>query len=975
MPDTPAPSPAGDSTDWLPPTPEELQALLPQYEITMLIGRGGMGAVYRGKQVHLDRAVAIKILPPGLDETDSTFSERFRNEALAMAKLNHPGLVAVYDFGKTRNGMLYIVMEFVDGTDVAHMMAQKGRLSSDHAMAITAHVCDALKYAHERGIVHRDIKPANIMVGYDGVVKVADFGLAKTSQSGQSTGLTQSGLAMGTMHYIAPEALTLGTSVDQRADIYAMGVMLYHMLTGGLPHGMFELPSLQVPGLDPRYDAIISRAMRNDRDRRYQSVVELRHDLDAILTRPVTQVNADSKKAPAALNTTARPQRPAGPPLRSAAQPQRNPQKQTPPPPPPKQKSNLGFWVPVVGVAVALVAAYLWLAHPERKTIQRVEGEAMEVFKATGGETLKQGMGAFRTSIWSGALQLLWVRGAKNDVLTLHFPVNEAGKQRVKAVFSMSTDFTVVDVALDGKQVAGAPFDLQAEVATISDILDFGVFNLEQGEHELTIRLLDTHGRDYVGAGAYVTALDYIQLEPPVLKAPLAKPGTDVAPVARPSASQCSSGDHVKHMNDGKVITEPNSGHPERMTWYPRKGGMEWAQLEWETPQTINECQVVWFEDHNSTMPVFWRLLYREDSGAWVPVEATIPTAVRDQWSVVKFPAVKTTALRISVQCQEGWSAGICHWKAIAADPSDTAEPPESKHDLSLVDLSPLHAQCGWGLYRANHYDSRDDRDGRGVFLGGQVCTQYLWAHPMSRTEFAIPSGYTCFTATGIGPSYKTSGQPVGGYGSWKYVVEVDGKTLLDSNELRSYAGQELPIAVTFPAGSKRLTLVTDSAGDGNSDHAFWAYPTLGASGASAKSASATAASGTPSRVVFTLPHTPLEDLKPLRDLDLTQYDKPATEFRIVPGLADPTVVSLEMMETKNFFVRHWRTIVWAHERPAEPEQLFNEDATWKIARLGDGKARFESFNYPGTFLSVKDDGLLVQLRDAPLAQSIFLLQ
>ncbi|MCX6847720.1 MAG: SUMF1/EgtB/PvdO family nonheme iron enzyme [Verrucomicrobia bacterium] len=381
MSSAPTPSPAGDSTNWLPPSPEELQALLPQYEITALIGRGGMGAVYRGRQANLDRPVAIKILPPGLDETDATFSERFRNEALAMAKLNHPGLVAVYDFGKTSNGMLYIVMEFVDGTDVAQMMAKKGRLSSEHAMAITAHVCDALKYAHERGIVHRDIKPANIMVGYDGVVKVADFGLAKMSQSGQSVGLTQSGLAMGTMHYIAPEALTLGASVDQRADIYAMGVMLYHMLTGGLPHGMFELPSLQVPGLDPRYDGIISRALRNDRERRYQNVGELRHDLDAILTQPVTQVNADAKKAPAALNTTARPQRPAGPPQRSVGQPQRTPQKHAPLPQPPRQKSNLGLWVPVVGVLVVCAGFVVWM--------ERTKSDASKSSAAVAGDAHK----------------------------------------------------------------------------------------------------------------------------------------------------------------------------------------------------------------------------------------------------------------------------------------------------------------------------------------------------------------------------------------------------------------------------------------------------------------------------------------------------------------------------------------------------------------------------------------------------------
>lgn len=299
------------SARWEPPTVEELQELLPQYEISSLLGRGGMGAVYMGRQVSLDRRVAIKILSHAL--ADAGFVERFKNEARAMARLTYPGIVAVYDFGETARGLLYIVMEFVEGTDVARMVEAHGRLHTAHAVAITAHVCDALAYAHERGIIHRDIKPANVMVGHDGVVKVADFGLAKVNVAGETLGLTQSGVTMGTLHFMAPEALTLGAAVDHRADIYAVGVMLYQMLTGKLPHGMFELPSVQVQGLDLRYDHIIAQAMREDRTVRYQNVRQMRLDLDGILTQPVARVEANASPPPAALPTAARPQRVAAP--------------------------------------------------------------------------------------------------------------------------------------------------------------------------------------------------------------------------------------------------------------------------------------------------------------------------------------------------------------------------------------------------------------------------------------------------------------------------------------------------------------------------------------------------------------------------------------------------------------------------------------------------------------------------------------
>jgi serine/threonine protein kinase len=290
-PSDPPPRTTGGGFRWEPPSAEELQNLMPGYTIEKILGRGGMGAVYRGVQTNLDRPVAIKILPPGVEKEDPSFAERFKNEAKLMAKLMHPGVVAVFDFGKTSAGQLYFVMEYVDGSDVSQMIAAQGRLPPEHALAITAHVCDALQAAHELGIVHRDIKPANVLINMKGQVKVADFGLAKVEEPG-SHGLTKTGYAMGTPDFVAPEALMLGTAIDGRADLYAVGVMLYQMLTGNIPRGAFKPASVLVPGLDPRFDAIIVKAMQHDRAERHQSAAELRRELDVILTVPFVRNDA-----------------------------------------------------------------------------------------------------------------------------------------------------------------------------------------------------------------------------------------------------------------------------------------------------------------------------------------------------------------------------------------------------------------------------------------------------------------------------------------------------------------------------------------------------------------------------------------------------------------------------------------------------------------------------------------------------------
>jgi hypothetical protein len=287
-PDSPPPRTSGGNWRWTPPSPEVLESLITGYTIDKLIGQGGMGAVYKGIQSNLDRPVAIKILPGGIEKEDLNYAERFRNEARMMARLSHPAIVSVYDFGTTTEGQLFFVMEYVDGTDVHQMIQAQGRLPAEHAHAITAHVCDALAEAHALGIVHRDIKPANILINSQGQVKVADFGLAKIDESGDR-GLTKTGYSMGTPDYVAPESLILGTHVDGRADLYALGVMLYQMLTGEVPRGAFKSPSERVPGLDPRFDGIVTKAMQSDRSDRYQRAIELRHDLDVILSVPLVE--------------------------------------------------------------------------------------------------------------------------------------------------------------------------------------------------------------------------------------------------------------------------------------------------------------------------------------------------------------------------------------------------------------------------------------------------------------------------------------------------------------------------------------------------------------------------------------------------------------------------------------------------------------------------------------------------------------
>jgi serine/threonine protein kinase len=315
------------------PTVDELVPLFPQLEILELVGKGGMGAVYKARQRQLGRFVALKILPPGVSDSPA-FAERFTREARALAQLNHPGIVTLYEFGRvqplpgaasesTREvadpdqpglesaatstaGLYFFLMEFVDGLNLRRLL-HAGRVSPREALAIVPQICDALQYAHDQGIVHRDIKPENILLDRRGRVKVADFGLAKimtetltpalshpmgeggASAPGEGASrsfvLTEAGKVMGTPSYMAPEQAERPAEVDHRADIYALGVVFYQMLTGELPGKPLEPPSRKVH-LDVRLDEVVLRALEQQPELRFQQASALKTQVETIAAEP-----------------------------------------------------------------------------------------------------------------------------------------------------------------------------------------------------------------------------------------------------------------------------------------------------------------------------------------------------------------------------------------------------------------------------------------------------------------------------------------------------------------------------------------------------------------------------------------------------------------------------------------------------------------------------------------------------------------
>ncbi|MEL6109892.1 MAG: serine/threonine-protein kinase [Planctomycetota bacterium] len=268
-----------------PPTVERLGELFPSLNILELIGAGGMGAVYKARQEGLDRVVAIKILPEEFAH-DVKFALRFTREARTLAKLNHPNIVSVYEFGNV-DETYYFLMEYVEGSSLREVTSHQ-QLDPAQSLEIVPHLCDALQYAHDKGVVHRDIKPENILLRVDGTVKIADFGLSRILDESQPFALTATHQVMGTPRYMAPEQLEGAKGVDHRADIYSLGVVIYEMLTGELPIGRFAAPSKRAR-IDVRLDEVVLRTLEKEPQLRYQRASEIKSDVQTIASTDAPQ--------------------------------------------------------------------------------------------------------------------------------------------------------------------------------------------------------------------------------------------------------------------------------------------------------------------------------------------------------------------------------------------------------------------------------------------------------------------------------------------------------------------------------------------------------------------------------------------------------------------------------------------------------------------------------------------------------------
>jgi len=273
--------------------------VLAGFQIERPIARGGMGEVYRARQLSLDRPVALKIIATELAR-DPRFAERFKREAREAARIDHPNILPVYETGEA-DGLVYIAMRYVNGPDLGRMLRERGRLTPHEAVEVLKPIAEALDTAHAAGVVHRDVKPANVLLerrpgGF--IPFLADFGLAKRQDA--LSHHTATGNIVGTVDYMAPEQARGDRGIDGRVDVYAFGCMLYTALVGQVPYAREDaiatmlahvnepppVPSHHVPDLPPACDKVVERAMTKDRDQRAHSAGALMRWLEGRLGPP-----------------------------------------------------------------------------------------------------------------------------------------------------------------------------------------------------------------------------------------------------------------------------------------------------------------------------------------------------------------------------------------------------------------------------------------------------------------------------------------------------------------------------------------------------------------------------------------------------------------------------------------------------------------------------------------------------------------
>lgn len=301
--------------------------------------------------------------------------------------------------------------------------------------------------------------------------------------------------------------------------------------------------------------------------------------------------------------------------------------------------------------------------------------------------------------------------------------------------------------------------------------------------------------------------------------------------VAKASASYKCNNDTFEALNDGREPQSSRDNSLPHLSFHPHVGTFEWIQYDFPAPQHLEGCAVYWNSDQHIAkksptdkgigLPEFWKVTYQNEAGDWLPVDGSTPVPSLDAWNVCRFKPVQTKALRLAVQQTSESSAGIIEWKVI---PATGAAPivPQPPNELRLDDLIPFVAKVGFRTYRVNKYSKTEEQLGARVLIDGQPCEHFLFAHASSSISFAVPSGFTRFSAVGIGPT--KSGRT--NY-SWSYQVMADGRQIFQSERLDTYPNHQLKIAADLPPGVKTITLITDAAGSGTDDHSIWANPKL----------------------------------------------------------------------------------------------------------------------------------------------------